>query len=319
MILIPEILTIYILDSVFLFFGTVAFILALQILKDWNYDASTSLQYSLEKKSYLGSTIIKYMFYVKLPLFLFYIFTLDKLSFILPGAMCGAGVVNANEYATILLFLKLINLYLFAYWIVLDAQDMKQEKQPFLKQKFMIYLALYGLLITEILLEYKMFSSIDVKDVVDCCGAIFSTNEDTYLSKALSLSPSTLLSLFYTNFLFLVISAYLKKRYLFGILNLLFILISLLSLVAFFGTYIYELPSHHCPFCLLQHEYHYIGYFLYAVLFLGTFNGMVVAFVKFNSEEIFKRYRISLLFNFIYLFTVTLYPVLFYIHNGVWL
>jgi len=318
-ILIPEILTIYILDSVFLFFGTVAFILALQILKDWNYDASTSLQYSLEKKSYLGSTIIKYMFYVKLPLFLFYIFTLDKLSFILPGAMCGAGVVNANEYATILLFLKLINLYLFAYWIVLDAQDMKQEKQPFLKQKFMIYLALYGLLITEILLEYKMFSSIDVKDVVDCCGAIFSTNEDTYLSKALSLSPSTLLSLFYTNFLFLVISAYLKKRYLFGILNLLFILISLLSLVAFFGTYIYELPSHHCPFCLLQHEYHYIGYFLYAVLFLGTFNGMVVAFVKFNSEEIFKRYRISLLFNFIYLFTVTLYPVLFYIHNGVWL
>ncbi len=319
MTLIPEILAIYILDALFLFFATIAFILSLQIIKDWNFNATTKLQYSLEKKSYLGSTIIKYMFYVKLPLFLFFIFTLDKISFILPGAMCGAGVVNSNEYATVLLFLKLINIYLFAYWIVLDTQDMKQENQPYLKKKFMIFIPLYLLLVFEIALEYKTFSSINVKDVVDCCGAIFSTNDNTYLSKALSLPTWSLLGMFYINFILLVLSAVFKYRYIFATLNLLFILISLLSLVAFFGTYIYELPTHHCPFCMLQHEYNYIGYFLYGVLFIGTFNGLVVGFIRFNARELSKRLRVSLLFNFIYVAVVTLYPLIYYLRNGVWL
>jgi hypothetical protein len=319
MTLTPEILTIYILDLLFLFFATIAFILSLQIIKSWNFDSNSKLQYSLEKKSYLGSTIIRYMFYIKLPLFLFFIFTLDKISFILPGAMCGAGVVNANEYATVLLFLKLVNLYLFAYWIVLDKQDMQDELQKYLKQKFTIFIALFTLLIFEIVLEYIMFSSIDVKDVVDCCGAIFSTNDNTYLSKALSLSPSLLLSLFYLNFSLLVLSAIFSMRYIFSLLNLLFIFISLLSLVAFFGTYIYELPTHHCPFCFLQQEYSYVGYFLYGVLFVGTFNGLVVGFVVFSKEEVLKRYRVSILFNLIYLIVVTLYPILFFMRNGVWL
>ena len=319
MTLTPEILTIYILDLLFLFFATIAFILSLQIIKSWNFDANSKLQYSLEKKSYLGSTIIRYMFYIKLPLFLFFIFTLDKISFVLPGAMCGAGVVNANEYATVLLFLKLVNLYLFAYWIVLDKQDMLDELQKHLKQKFTIFIALFTLLISEIVLEYIMFSSIDVKDVVDCCGAIFSTNDNTYLSKALSLSPSLLLSLFYLNFSLLVVSAIFSMRYIFSLLNLLFIFISLLSLVAFFGTYIYELPTHHCPFCFLQQEYSYVGYFLYGVLFVGTFNGLVVGFVVFSKEEVLKRYRVSILFNLIYLIVVTLYPILFFMRNGVWL
>ena len=319
MTLTPEILTIYILDLLFLFFATIAFILSLQIIKSWNFDANSKLQYSLEKKSYLGSTIIRYMFYIKLPLFLFFIFTLDKISFILPGAMCGAGVVNANEYATVLLFLKLVNLYLFAYWIVLDKQDMLDELQKHLKQKFTIFIALFTLLIFEIVLEYIMFNSIDVKDVVDCCGAIFSTNDNTYLSKALSLSPSLLLSLFYLNFSLLVVSAIFSMRYIFSLLNLLFIFISLLSLVAFFGTYIYELPTHHCPFCFLQQEYNYVGYFLYGVLFVGTFNGLVVGFVVFSKEEVLKRYRVSILFNLIYLIVVTLYPILFFMRNGVWL
>ncbi len=319
MTLLPEILTIYILNFLFLIFSSVAFYLSLQIVKRWDFSATTSLQYSLEKKSYLGSTIIKYMFYIKLPLFLFFVFTLDKISFILPGAMCGAGVVDSNEYATALMFLKVINLYLFAYWILLDREDMKEENQSYLKKKFTIFIGFFALLVVEIVLETLMFSSIDVESVVDCCGAIFSHSNDTYLSKVLNLPTELLLTLFYMNFILLIVSAFFKHHLLFAFLNLLFIMISLVSLVSFFGTYIYELPTHHCPFCFLQVEYNYVGYFLYAVLFLGTFNGLVVAFINFKKEELVKRYTNSLFFNFIYLIVVTLYPVVYYIRNGVWM
>jgi len=317
MILSPEILTIYILDGLFIVFATVAFFLSISIIKSWDYNATTQLQYSLEKRSYLASTIIKYMFFIKLPFFLFFIFTLEKISLILPGAMCGAGVVNANEYATILLFLKLINLYLFAYWIVLDTEDMKYEEQPYLKQKFIIFTVMFLFLIVEISLEYKTFYSIDINNVVDCCGTIFSLTDNTYLSKILSLPPWILLSLFYFNFLLLVISALYRYSYSFATLNLLFILISLLSLISYFGTYIYELPTHHCPFCLLQYEYNYMGYFLYTILFIGTFNGLVIGFIKFDKQEVILKYKVSLLLNFIYLVVVTLYPLLYYFKNGV--
>lgn len=319
MTILPEILTLYILNALFVAFAFIAFVLSVQIILKWDSNATTPLQYSLEKKSYLGSTIIKYVFYVKLPLFMFFIFTLDKISFILPGAMCGAGVVNSSDYATILLFLKLINLYLFAYWLVLDAQDMMDETQAYLKKKFVVFTALFASLIVEVILEGVTFNAIDVKSVVDCCGEIFSNNDDTYLSSALNLSPEVLLSLFYSNFILMVLVSVKKNSYVFALLNLLFIVISLLSLVAFFGTYVYELPTHHCPFCFLQHEYGYVGYFLYGFLFVGTFNGLVVGFVPFKGDELLKRYRYSLAFNFIYLLLVTLYPVAFFIRNGVWL
>jgi len=293
--------------------------MSLKIVRKWDANATTKLQYSLEKQSYLTATIIKYIFYIKLPLFLFFIFTLDKISFVLPGAMCGAGVVNASEYATPLLFLKIINLYLFAYWITLDKEDMQDESQPYLKLKFQLFLLFYILFVVEIFLETLMFLNIDIKSVVDCCGAIFSTNDDTYISLALNMPRSLLLSLFYSNFILMLIVSRVQKPKLFALLNLLFILLSLLSLVAFFGTYIYELPSHHCPFCLLQQDYSYVGYLLYGVLFVGTFHGLVIGFIPFKSEVVKGYYKVSLVLNFSYVAIVTLYPLAYFIRNGVWL
>jgi len=64
--------------------------------------------------------------------------------------------------------------------------------------------------------------------------------------------------------------------YLFSIASTVTFLIAVASLVSFICLYIYELPSHHCPFCLLQKEYSYIGYLLYATLFCGAVAGIGV-------------------------------------------
>ncbi len=319
MLINPEILTLYILNILFFIFMSLAFVMSFKIVLRWDSSATTELQYTLEKRSYLSATIIKYIFYIKIPLFLFFIFTLDKISFVLPGAMCGAGVVNASEYATPLLFLKVINLYLFAYWITLDSEDMKRESQPYLKQKFSLFLVFYLLFIIEIALETTMFLNIDIKSVVDCCGAIFSNNDDTYLSLVLSMPHSLLLSLFYGNFILMYLASRFSQVTLFAFLNLTFIFISLISLVSFFGTYIYELPTHHCPFCLLQQDYNYVGYLLYGVLFIGTFRGLVIGFIELRKNERENSYRISLFFNSLFLVIVSSYTLLYFIKNGVWL
>jgi len=317
MFLLPEIEAIFILNILFVIFGTIAFVLSLRIFLFYNRNATSAEQILLEKQSYLAATIIKYIFYIKIPIFIFFIFTLDKLSHFIPGAMCAAGVVNASEYATPLLFLKLLNLYLFAYWLVLDAEDMKHESQPYLKKKFFLFLLFYALFLGEIILESVTFFSLDVQSVVDCCGVLFSRNDATYISLLLNAPRELLLGSFYTLF-GLALFAYVRRdKYLFSFASLLFVPVALISLISVFGIYIYELPTHHCPFCLLQIDYDYVGYFLYIALFLGTFHGATLAFIELENSE--KYFRVGLLFMSLYTLVVTLYPLLYFYNNGVWL
>jgi len=319
MILIPEVLTILILNFIFTLFSTIAFFLSIKIFLKWDINSTSTLQYTLEKQSYLAATIIKYIFIIKVPLFLFFIFTLDKISNILTGAMCGAGVVDATDYGNYLFVLKIINLYIFAYWLALHAEDIKHENQPYTKAKFGFFIVAFFLFLGEMIVEGVMFGSIDLDEIVSCCGTIYSSSTGSYISQIFAMSPTLLLTLFYGIFTLLFIFFFLKRNYAFAILNILFILISIITLITFFGTYIYELPSHHCPFCFLQSDYYYVGYLLYALLFTGTFYGISAGFIPTSKENRISNYKKSILFNSLYMTLVSLYPLFYYIKNGVWL
>lgn len=314
MLLTPEVLAILFLNLFFLIFGGIAFFISLNIIKNWDFSSHTQKQYSLEKQSYLTATIIKYILIIKIPLFLFFVFTLDKLSLSVTGAMCAAGIVDATPYGNYLFIIKVINLYLFGFWLLLHSYDISQKTPPFTKLKFSFFIVTFILLCCEILLETMMFYSIDPSKIVSCCGTLFSSNQGSYISSFFQIKTPILLSTFYGTYLFMIALFVFKRTYLFAITNVLFLIISIISLILFFGTYIYELPTHHCPFCFLQKDYYYVGYLLYSLLFLGTFFGIVSTF---KANSIFSKR--SLLFNTLYLVIVTAYPLSYYLRNGVWL
>jgi len=319
MILSPEVLTIEILDTIFLIFGTVAFVLAVKISLKWDINSTTQSQYILEKQSFLSATIIKYIFAIKLPLFLFFVFTLDKISNLLTGAMCAVGVVDATDYGTYLLILKLLNLYLFGLWLTIHYLDMKNPTLPYTKIKFEFFTIAYWFLVAEILLEFMMFFSIDVKKMVSCCGTLYSASANSAIGDVLRIDTSLLLGVFYGVFVLLVISYKFRVKYLFAILNIAFIIISLIALISFFGTYIYELPTHHCPFCFMQKDYYFVGYFIYTFLFIGTFYGIRSGVMQILGEPTKHSLAISLIFDTLFVLLVSAYPVVYFIRNGVWL
>ncbi|MEA3353948.1 MAG: hypothetical protein U9Q33_09055 [Campylobacterota bacterium] len=314
MILTPQILTLLILNGIFLIFGTIAFTNAFKIYTSWDMTKTTKDQYSLEKKAFLSATIIKYIFALKLPLFLFFIFTLDNISNILTGAMCAAGVVDATQYGVYLFIFKIINLYIFGFWLMLHKYDISKEEMPYTKLKFGLFLAAYIMLLVEIFLEISMFINIDPSVMVSCCGTLYSSTSASYISSLFAVDPMILLGIFYINFLLLIWGYFLKNNYFYIILSVLFLIIAIVTLIVWFGTYIYELPTHHCPFCFLQKDYYYVGYILYSTLFAGTFFGLATLFF---TKEVF--YKISLGFIVLYTLIVTAYPIIYYIKNGVWL
>ena len=317
MILTPEVLAILILDALFLFFSMVAFVLSVKIFLKWDMNATTQEQYSLEKQSYLSATIIKYIFVIKLPLFLFFVFTLDKISTLLTGAMCGAGVLDATDYGSYLLILKLVNLYIFGFWLTLHYLDIKSPNLPHTRLKFEFFILAFIFLVVEILLEVVMFGSIDIDRMVSCCGTLYSSSSTSAIGAIFSIDTTLLLGLFYGNFALILFFYIMKYRYLFALANLIFLVVALISLIQFFGTYIYELPTHHCPFCFLQSDYYYIGYLLYSLLFLGSFYGMRVGVLKMLGE--YRDGRLSIILSALYVVLVTAYPIVYFIRNGVWL
>jgi hypothetical protein len=233
--------------------------------------------------------------------------------------MCGAGVVDATDYGNYLFILKVINLYIFAYWIVLHNEDVRYENQPYTKKKFLFFIVAFFFFTTELLIEGVMFASIDLDEMVSCCGTIYSSSSTSYISKIFAIDTSILLTIFYTNFLMISLFFVLRRKYLFSIANIFFIIISIITLIVFFGTYIYELPSHHCTFCFLQSDYYYVGYLIYTLLFVGTFYGVVTGFIELDDKHRERNFKISFIFNTLYVILLTLYPIVFYIKNGVWL
>lgn len=314
MIFTPEILTLMLINIIFVVFAFIAFVLSIKIVRKWDSDASTKLQYQLEKQNFLNATLIKYIFWFKIPLFLFFVFTIDKLSDIITGAMCAAAIVDATPYGIYLFIIKILTLYLFGMWLILHYIDIKEERPRFIKTKYILFITIFPLFIVEIILEILLFGELDTSKILSCCGTLYSNATGSYIQNLFVVPTPLLLGVFYGNFLLLTLFYFLKNRYLYALTGGVFVIVALMSLILFFGTYIYELPTHHCPFCFLQKEYFYVGYLIYSLLFLGTFYALVSGVL-----DHFKNMKISYVFILSYVIVISLYPSLFYLRNGVWL
>jgi hypothetical protein len=93
-----------------------------------------------------------------------------------------------------------------------------------------------------------------------------------------------------------------------------------MAILSFISVYFYELPTHHCPFCILQKEYGYIGYPLYLTLLGGTISGVGVGVlmpfrnIKSLSQilpSVKKRLTIASLILFIIFTAIITYRIMF--------
>ncbi|NPA66623.1 MAG: hypothetical protein GXO11_07040 [Epsilonproteobacteria bacterium] len=315
MLLNPLVLTNLLLDTIFVLLGFIAFFVSLEILLKYKPQSYTQEEFLLQKKAYLSSTIISYILTLKIPLFLFFIYTLNALAPLLKGAMCSVGVLEGSVYGIYLMIIKVIALYLFGFWIVLHKKDIASPYQAYLRLKSWYFLVIYIVLVVEYILEINYFLDLQPDALVDCCGVVFSPNKTTLIATLLSVPNYLQYGFFYFLYGVIVLGFFTQKKLLYSFATIVFIPTALISLIAYFGTYIYELPTHHCPFCLLQADYYYIGYFLYSFLFLGTFLG--IALTLYNLGR--KIFQLSFIFITLYVIVVSCYPLFYFIKNGVWL
>ena len=64
-------------------------------------------------------------------------------------------------------------------------------------------------------------------------------------------------------------------RVVLSVLSVALLGVSLTAIVSFISLYVYQLPTHHCPFDMFQSGYNWVGYLLYGSLFAATVFGLL--------------------------------------------
>ena len=258
----------------------------LVILRRWDLASGSALQLSLERRTYLVSTIVGYVLAFEVVSLFLYVYTADALAPMFTGAMCAAGTLAADGWGYPVLVLRLANFVLAGLWLVLNRADTLGHDYPLVRPKYVLLLALTPLVLAEAVLQARYFLALEPEVITSCCGSLFSRGGTSGVGAGLAALPAAPLAvaLYATAGAAGGAGAAIGRWWrgargaalavLLGAAAALALAAGLAAVVSWVSPYVYELPTHRCPFCLLQAEYGWVGYPLYATLLGGAVCGM---------------------------------------------
>ena len=121
---------------------------------------------------------------------------------------------------------------------------------------------------------WSYFLNLKANVITSCCGSMFSADEEG-VAAGLAAFPLIPMQVIFFGIMAITLASgayYLMKQKggnLFAVAGTLAFPVSVAALISFISLYFYELPTHHCPFCILQREYNYAGYLIYLTLMGG--------------------------------------------------
>jgi hypothetical protein len=251
----------------------------MRILGHWSPASGSEEQLELERRTYLISTIMSYILSFELMSLFLFIYTADDIHTLFTGAMCAAGTLAVNSFGYPTLILKVVNFLLAGVWLIVNHADNRGYDYPLIKVKYELLNLVVPLLVLESVLLFAYFAGVKPDIITSCCGSLFGRESAGISGDLASLPHLPMQFAFFIGMVLTGISGlvfYIRGRfgYLFSVAASVTFLIAITSILSFICLYFYELPTHHCPFCLLQKEYGYVGYILYATLFSGAVAGI---------------------------------------------
>lgn len=285
---------------------------AWELVRHWDISSGSERQLRLERRTYLMSTLLTFVFATQLVALLLFVFNADKMAVMFVGAMCAVGTLNANAFGFPALIAQIVVFFLAAAWLVVNHADNRACDYPLVRVKYSLLLAILPFIALAFALQLEYFLNLEADVITSCCGSLFSGDAKTLTGDLSALPPRQALALFYGALALAVGSAvfhayrprpqgasspgvHLFKAhaqegagqvartgsgYFVAAFSAIAFVAALTGILSFISLYVYEHPHHHCPFCLLKPEYNYQGYWLYVPLFAATAAGLGVGAVQ---------------------------------------
>lgn len=287
---------------------------AWELVRHWDISSGSERQLRLERRTYLMSTLLTFVFATQLVALLLFVFNADKMAVMFVGAMCAVGTLNANAFGFPALIAQIVVFFLASAWLVVNHADNRAYDYPLVRVKYRLLLGILPFVALAFALQLEYFLNLEADVITSCCGSLFSGDAKTLTGDLSALPPRQALALFYGTLALAVgaavfraashrphpqgaprggvhpVRAHTPERegqaaragsgYFVAASSAAAFVVALTGILSFVSLYVYEHPHHHCPFCLLKPEYGYQGYWLYVPLFAATGAGLGVGAVQ---------------------------------------
>ena len=256
---------------------------AWRVVRHWNPEEDSRRQIALENETWLAALLVRHALLLQIFSLVLLLAAASSFATVLAGAMCAAGAFAANSYGLPALAVKILAVFAYGLWLVLHGLDLRSEHSPLVRRKFGLLLLLGPLLLVDNGLTALYLVNLEPDIVTSCCGVLFSPPESDGQSLSAALSSPLTLPAFLILAAALLLAAWLGQRHphrpspaldtLLALGSPLFLVLALAVVTFEVSPYIYGLPAHRCPFDLFDRASRFIGFPLYASLFLATFAG----------------------------------------------
>ena len=314
-----------------------------QILVGWQPHDPDSRQLNLERRSEAASMQAQWsvllFFLGSLLLVMGVSSVLPKL---VPGAMCGTGVVQAsNGLIGRALFFRLLALLLLSVWQLVDRLHRSLPCSPIVLLTSRLQLLAVPVAGVAIWSTLTALASLDVHTPVDCCSVLFdqirSTSQaaiTTGLSDAfLVRGTCALTSLLMILTIVFATQTKLCNRAiasLIGLLTPITVLMAAVCLVRVLSAYHYGVLHHHCPWCLFLSEHTWVGYPMFGsliVILLQSGQITVATFLAHSGNLLHPhvlgtaqtRARVMIAGWIVFVLLGVVPPLIWRLEHGVWM
>ncbi|HIJ89917.1 MAG: hypothetical protein OEV89_04050 [Desulfobulbaceae bacterium] len=285
MLLNPWSLALTLCSLVVLMLGAVAGKTAARVLRFWEPGSDTNRQIRLENEIWLSSTLVAYGLGFQIITLILFVLAADQFCQVIVGAMCATGALLANPYGMPALMVKLFGVFFYGFWILLHQLDIRSEHYPLVRIKYLALLLVLPMLVLDVSLQTLYIAGIKPDIITSCCAVVFGETTGTTTNLLTTgYSQQGLLVVFIGSIVGLMAMGWgLLRRWQAGLAGLYaagwlwYFGLSLVVIINVISSYVYAMPYHKCPFCLLKPEYHYFGFALYGALIPATFFGASAA------------------------------------------
>lgn len=259
--------------------ATAAAVVSLSVLSGWDPDDSGPRQLARERRSFLVETMVAVLLGCQLLSVFLFVATAERLHPLFTGAMCAAGTLNASRFGYPLLAVKVGAFLLSGLWLAIHRAAPDATSTGLVRVKHLSLPAVAAALVTENVVQVRYFADLDPQVLTSCCATVFGEGAGGLGAEFASLPAPTSRALFFAALAATLGAGWhtLRSRRpprLYALLSILLGAAAIAAVVSWVAPGFYELPTHHCPFCLLSAEYGFVGYPLYLSLAMAVVAGL---------------------------------------------
>ena len=280
---------------------------AFQIAVKWAPQSTNREQIQLERRTETARLSAKFSLAVFiLSSILLIIGITNVLPAIVPGAMCGTGVLQATAgLGGRALMYRFFAFFIMMLWLTYEKLDLSQPDAPLTRYNSRLLLLVLPLLLLAVITTYRGILHIDSHQAVNCCAIVYDQFGNLAAARQIAGIPNAfwVRTFWMLTFLMLLCAAWsLKTKRTHGetavgflaFISIVWVPIAAITLVRVHAAYFYQVLHHHCPWCLFLPEHKFVGVPLFGLLIIITLEGplsYLAAKTAANFPDLLPRAR----------------------------